>query len=364
MLNRRFGDVPRRGRQAGSSRSCSPCPAVVLGFVLGLVALVVQQLAFGADDWARFQEAAVWTTPAFRIALALMLFDQLWDAGRFAIRIAPLPAPDQSDDLHLQRMVLRVVFLAAAGLAAGLAPGAGRARRRDRARRVHVDAGGLARGHASAGAGRRGRARQRRGRRGRCTSKVAPAPGALCTRMTPAWMCTTSRARYRPMPAPPCVRLRPAVHREELLEDPVVVLGGDADAVVAHGHARVLPVGAQPHRHVPAPGRELDGVLDQVVQEQVEQALVTGQRRNLLDRLRQPHPLDRGLGPERPQRGPQRLGEHDRAPVHGPLRHAHLQARQLQHLVDHPAQPLAVLQGHAAELLALRLEVSPPSAST
>lgn len=93
-----------------------------LAFVLGLVAVAVRQFAFSDAEWARFVEAAVWNTPAFRVALALMLVDQFWDAGRFAVRIARLHAPEWADDLHLQRMVLRVVVLAAAGAAAGLMP--------------------------------------------------------------------------------------------------------------------------------------------------------------------------------------------------------------------------------------------------
>jgi hypothetical protein len=102
----------------------------VVGLVLGLVCVLVRQFAFRDADWQRFLEAAVWTTPAFRIALLLLLLDLAWDAGRFAIRVASRPAPDLADDLQLQRVVMRVTVLAAAGVAAGLSPfssGGGRA---------------------------------------------------------------------------------------------------------------------------------------------------------------------------------------------------------------------------------------------
>jgi hypothetical protein len=50
----------------------------------------------------------------------------LAEAARFAVRLARLPAPEQADDLQIQRMVQRLVFLVAAGVAAGCAPpGAG-----------------------------------------------------------------------------------------------------------------------------------------------------------------------------------------------------------------------------------------------
>jgi hypothetical protein len=85
-----------------------------------VVAVVVRQLAISDADWAAFEQAAVWRTPGFVLALALMLLDQAREAVRFGIRIAPLPAPDRADDLQLRRMVLRITFLGAAGIAAGV----------------------------------------------------------------------------------------------------------------------------------------------------------------------------------------------------------------------------------------------------
>jgi hypothetical protein len=126
VLNRRFGDVP--GTVAGAVGQLAlfvPILGVVFGFLMGLVGLVVQQLAFGADDWRVFQETAAWRTPLYRIALALVVVEQLGETIAFAVRLARAPGPEIADDLHLQRMVQRVVFLAAAGVVAGIAPAAG-----------------------------------------------------------------------------------------------------------------------------------------------------------------------------------------------------------------------------------------------
>jgi hypothetical protein len=125
-LNRSFGRVPNTTTGALTQIAfLSAMSGVVMAIVLGLVALVVRQFAIGDADWRQFEQAAAWRTQGFRLALLLMVADQVWDAGRFAVRIAPLPAPDQADDLQLQRMVLRIVFLAAAGVAAGLTPAQG-----------------------------------------------------------------------------------------------------------------------------------------------------------------------------------------------------------------------------------------------
>jgi hypothetical protein len=127
VLNRSMGRVPETASGAVLQLLfVTPIAGLLTGFVLGLVGLVVGRLAFGADDWLAFREAAAWTTPLFRVALALVAAEQLAEAVRFAVRLARLPAPEQADDLQLQRMVQRVVFLAAAGVAAGFAPpGAG-----------------------------------------------------------------------------------------------------------------------------------------------------------------------------------------------------------------------------------------------
>lgn len=103
---------------------------VVAALFLGFVCLLVRLFAFRDGEWQQFVQAAVWTTPAFRIAILLMVVDLAWDAGRFAARIAPRPAPALADDLQLQRVVMRVTFLAGAAVAAGLSPfstGGGRA---------------------------------------------------------------------------------------------------------------------------------------------------------------------------------------------------------------------------------------------
>ena len=126
VLNRRFGDVP--GTVAGAVGQLAlfvPTLGVVFGFLMGLVGLVVQQLAFGADDWRVFQETAAWRTPLYRIALALVVAEQVGETIAFAVRLARSAGPEIADDLHLQRMVQRVVFLAAAGVVAGVAPAAG-----------------------------------------------------------------------------------------------------------------------------------------------------------------------------------------------------------------------------------------------
>lgn len=126
VLNRRFGDVPATVIGAiGQLCVFVPILAVIFGFVMGLVGLMVQQLAFGADEWRAFQETAAWRTPLYRIALALVAVEQAGEAVAFAVRLARSPGPAIADDLHLQRMVQRVVFLGAAGLVAGFAPDAG-----------------------------------------------------------------------------------------------------------------------------------------------------------------------------------------------------------------------------------------------
>jgi hypothetical protein len=126
VLNRRFGDVPRTVIGAiGQLVLFVPILGAIFGFGMGLVGLAVQQLAFGADDWRVFLETAAWRTPLYRIALALVVVEQVAEAVVFAVRLARLPGPEIADDLHLQRMVQRVVFLAAAGLVAGVAPAAG-----------------------------------------------------------------------------------------------------------------------------------------------------------------------------------------------------------------------------------------------
>lgn len=125
-LNRSFGKVPNTLAGAlGQIALMSALSAVVIGIVLGLATLLVRQFAIADADWRRFEDAATWRTPGFQLALALMVLDQLWDAVRFAVRIAPLPAPDQADDLQLQRMALRITFLAGAGVLAGVTPAQG-----------------------------------------------------------------------------------------------------------------------------------------------------------------------------------------------------------------------------------------------
>lgn len=126
VLNRRFGDVPKTAAGALAQLALFvPILGVVFAFVMGIVGLLVQQLAFGAEDWRVFQETAAWRTPLYRIALGLVVIEQLGEAVAFAVRLARSAGPEIADDLHLQRMVQRVVFLAAAGLAAGVAPAAG-----------------------------------------------------------------------------------------------------------------------------------------------------------------------------------------------------------------------------------------------
>jgi hypothetical protein len=126
VLNRRFGDVPKTVAGVAAQLALFvPILAAIFGFLMGLVGLVVQ-LSFGADDWRAFQETAAWRTPLYRIALALVVVEQVGETVAFAVRLARSAGPEIADDLHLQRMVQRVVFLAAAGGAAGFAPpGAG-----------------------------------------------------------------------------------------------------------------------------------------------------------------------------------------------------------------------------------------------
>jgi hypothetical protein len=127
VLNRSFGDVPKTAAGAVMQLVLyTPIAGLMIGFAMGLVGLVVQQVAFGADEWRAFREAAAWRTPLYRMGLALVVVEQVAEAVAFAVRLARLPAPADADDRELQRMVQRVVFLGAAGVAAGFAPaGAG-----------------------------------------------------------------------------------------------------------------------------------------------------------------------------------------------------------------------------------------------
>jgi len=129
-FNRSFGPVPRTiAGKVGQLVGLTAMMGAVLAGVLGLLAIILRQFAFSDAEWQRFVEDAVWRTPAFRLGLALLLVDQAWDAARFGIRIAPLPAPTEADDRQLQRVVLRITFLAVAAVAAGVMPsgvGAGR----------------------------------------------------------------------------------------------------------------------------------------------------------------------------------------------------------------------------------------------
>ena len=129
-LNRSFGPVPETlAGKLGQIAVLTLMSGVVMAIVLGLVGSVVKQFAFSAADWTQFEQTAVWRTPPFLVALLLLLLDQAWDAVRFAIRIAPLPKPGDADDRHLQRVVLRITFLAGAGIAAGVTPAGGAAGR-------------------------------------------------------------------------------------------------------------------------------------------------------------------------------------------------------------------------------------------
>ena len=127
VLNRSFGGVPETAAGAVVQLVLyTPIAGLMIGFVMGLVGLVVQQVAFGADEWRAFTETAAWRTPLYRMGLALVAVEQVAEAVAFAVRLARLPAPADADDRKLQRMVQRVVFLGAAGVAAGVAPaGAG-----------------------------------------------------------------------------------------------------------------------------------------------------------------------------------------------------------------------------------------------
>lgn len=129
-LNRSFGPVPETLEgKLGQIAVLTLMSGVVMAIVLGLVGIVVKQFAFSAADWKQFEDAALWRTPPFLVGLLLLLLDQAWDAARFAVRIAPLPKPDDADDRHLQRVVLRITFLAVAGIAAGITPAGGAAGR-------------------------------------------------------------------------------------------------------------------------------------------------------------------------------------------------------------------------------------------
>src|SRR5204862_2384772 len=60
--------------------------------------------------------------------------------------------------------------------------------------------------------------------------------------------------------------LHERVDAVELLEDPLLLLPGDPEALVAHGEPRVAVVGVDPDLDVAAVRRVLRGVLDQVYQ--------------------------------------------------------------------------------------------------
>jgi hypothetical protein len=82
--------------------------------------------------------------------------------------------------------------------------------------------------------------------------------------------------------APDGTRSR-CIHLVEALEDALQVLWRDADAVVldAQHHRGAILFGAEADRHPSAGRGKLDGVLDEVSQDQVEQPAVTfeGHRR-------------------------------------------------------------------------------------
>ena len=129
-LNRSFGEVPETlVGKLSQMAVLTVMSGAVMGVILGLLAILIRQFAFSAAEWQRFEGAAVWRTPAFQAGLLLLLVDQIVDVARFAVRIAPLSAPDDADDRRLQRVVMRITFLAGAAIAAGVlpsGPGAGR----------------------------------------------------------------------------------------------------------------------------------------------------------------------------------------------------------------------------------------------
>src|SRR5438445_1304178 len=95
------------------------------------------------------------------------------------------------------------------------------------------------------------------------------------------------------------VRLgRARVDHEELLEDPVVELRRDADAVIAHAQDDGVGVAAQVHVHVPSGSGELDRVLHEVEDQALQEPLVAGQHGHVgRDRAGELESLHRGLLP-------------------------------------------------------------------
>ena len=160
-------------------------------------------------------------------------------------------------------------------------------------------------------------------RRGSTTVKAAPAPSALETEILPPSALQSSLVIQSPRPEARVLAL--AAGPLEPPEDPLLVLGGDPDAVIAHDELRRLGVAA-PLDLDDAAGAVLDGVADHVGDDLIEARLVPqpDERLGQID----PHHAGGGRGVGRE-----------------PLRHLARQRRQVD-LVEVQHQPPGGQAGH------------------
>ena len=71
--------------------------------------------------------------------------------------------------------------------------------------------------------------------------KVDPVPSVLSTEMSPPIISQKRRLIARPRPVPPYLPRRRGIDLREVLEQPVDLLGGHADAGVAHAEVHPVP---------------------------------------------------------------------------------------------------------------------------
>ena len=102
-------------------------------------------------------------------------------------------------------------------------------------------------------------------RTGSTTRNVAPLPRAESTEIVPPCISTMRFEIARPSPVPPFLRVFELSTCWNSLEDPAVVLGGDAGAGVAHSQHEIAVLGRRPDRDLAFIG-EFDRVADEVEQ--------------------------------------------------------------------------------------------------
>ncbi len=104
--------------------------------------------------------------------------------------------------------------------------------------------------------------------------KVEPLPGCDQTRTSPPWFCATCLTMLRPRPDPPGVAGPGRVAAVEPLEDAILLVIRNPDALVGDRDLDDAVGVAHADADARVVGRVLDGVRDQVVQGHHEQRLV------------------------------------------------------------------------------------------